>query len=920
MTSTLRPPRQTLNIPQAKNVLRYWLECVRLEEALSMRPLAYRGRPGPPAPINMKEPVFTQKYFKIPLQHHHELFAQKKGELVLEFSSELGRYFESWLHTQYRHAGSVEQGRAHLALLPVLLTPRGELASLLRMPLLINFRSGETRITPPTYHQRRRGLFPASPDNAILQMNDDTDGLPYFLDTRVLQDELGIDAEQTDTLFDALRSKGEDITPETMLQTLTHFVQHVDNDDGIDESKDNHNNTGQRSPAECHPNEGHAKNAENTHRSDTKDATQPLNTLIKAIQHRLTLVGSRTRVFPHAVIISAQQVQATWHLQKELQQVLTDSNELLGPKNSALSNYIRATPPRLKHLPVQALCLRPTLTKQQEEVAELSLGSSLISVQGPPGTGKTSTIQHLCAHHIAHRVSGLKTGNRMGRSIMLVTSTNNRAVDNALEPFIQLDTHEGRLPLALRTGNRRVNHTVLLEQLQRARDWLRNSDPPQNAEFDETLSAHNTLLQDLSTLRTSMQPQSAQTNGFENNTPKNSEEYERSATDRSQTTAVPQYAEAIETLRREIFQSALRLRELCALRAQVDYIEALDTAIEMLTEERPLRLLFNEEKEAGIALRELFPVWGCTLLSLGNIFPAEARQIDYLVIDEAGQCHPAYAVSGIMRARKVMIIGDVHQLEPVIDLGANDEQRLARTHLSTTDDSEHYRVYAGSHSSVQALSDEVMPRRLVLRDHFRSQPDIIRISDTLCGYGLNVRTSPASQQSRVPLLKAPLLFADCSGEQQRFLGSWFNAAEVQWTVGLIDMLLSCGIHPNEIALITPYRGQCEMLRRALSERSISAETTEHVLSAAHNTENIFEPQGGIALGTIHRFQGGERSIVIFSTVARRWQSRAFLEKNPNLLNVAVSRAKEHLIVVGDAHFLRAGPLTQHLVSGTPIDF
>ena len=43
------------------------------------------------------------------------------------------------------------------------------------------------------------------------------------------------------------------------------------------------------------------------------------------------------------------------------------------------------------------------------------------------------------------------------------------------------------------------------------------------------------------------------------------------------------------------------------------------------------------------------------------------------VIDEAGQCHPAFAVSALARADRALIIGDVHQLEPVIGLDDSEE-------------------------------------------------------------------------------------------------------------------------------------------------------------------------------------------------------------------------------------------------------
>jgi superfamily I DNA and/or RNA helicase len=80
---------------------------------------------------------------------------------------------------------------------------------------------------------------------------------------------------------------------------------------------------------------------------------------------------------------------------------------------------------------------------------------------------------------------------------------------------------------------------------------------------------------------------------------------------------------------------------------------------------------------------------------------------------------------------------------------------------------------------------------------------------------------------------------------------------------------------------------------------------------------LFGRQGGIALGTVHRFQGGERRVVLFSTTVTERSRLAFVDQRVNLLNVAASRAKEHLIVLGHEATLRAGTNTRILVDGQP---
>jgi superfamily I DNA and/or RNA helicase len=309
-------------------------------------------------------------------------------------------------------------------------------------------------------------------------------------------------------------------------------------------------------------------------------------------------------------------------------------------------------------------------------------------------------------------------------------------------------------------------------------------------------------------------------------------------------------------------------------------------------------------------LCNLFAIWGSTLLSLSNCFPGELESIARLVIDEAGQCHPAHAVSGLMRARSALVIGDVHQLSPVIELGVDDEARLLRSsrHI-TAEQLRPYRVHADATSSTQSLADRAVTIRRKLTDHFRCQPEIIGISDTFCGYGLTIHTPRADRSHHAPYLRHPVLLVDLPGEQQRLGGSWCNELELHETLRLVESLLQGGVQLDEIAVITPYRGQLERLRRGFSERRIPLEASPELAESGGSGQQRL----GLGLGTVHRFQGGERSIVIFSSVVTFTPSLAFLNARPNLLNVAVSRAQHHFVCVGHAALLSQGTRSRLLV-------
>src|SRR5690606_4544822 len=162
-----------------------------------------------------------------------------------------------------------------------------------------------------------------------------------------------------------------------------------------------------------------------------------------------------------------------------------------------------------------------------------------------------------------------------------------------------------------------------------------------------------------------------------------------------------------------------------------------------------LRSIMTSPKGPALWLTRLYPIWGCTLLSLGNNFNPDGGKIDRAIIDEAGQCHPAYAVSALLRAQSALVIGDTNQLEPVVELSAADEARLLkpikekhRNGLAP------FRAYEGSYTSAQSVADRAVASRPVLVDHFRCQAEIALICEHLCNYGLVAR-APAKSCAHV---------------------------------------------------------------------------------------------------------------------------------------------------------------------------
>ncbi|MEY4513808.1 MAG: hypothetical protein RLZZ450_5930 [Pseudomonadota bacterium] len=1020
---------EPLTASQTHDVLRYWLATVRLEETLKTRPRARRVKHASTTP-RLDFPSPGQEYFKVPLRGVVASVLDDEAGVQRPFDGELAAFFEGWLYNQYRRSTD-DNELTHLLCFPVVHLPRGELAGLLRCGVRLRFGTGHDKpFRPPSYGERKRGSFPPAPDEVSLVAAPRGEGQwPFFIDTRLLSHPLGLTSDDIDALFDELRAH-DDVSDRDMLLLVAKALEKAAVDNGRTQPK---------------------TTAEKLTPDNELEAL--LARVFAAVQALLADSRTRAEVYPVGVVIDGSQAKTTWHLQRELTQLLEEKESAFRP-HGCLGRYLTGQSADSEasgnESPQRALFAGPALTAHQRSAAESFWGSTLTAVQGPPGTGKTTLILHLCAEALIRQVDGLLDRNVMGAELLMITSSNNRAVDNVIDP---LSEGEG-LPLALRVGSRQVCEQILATRLRHTIAWLEHAKVEPVGVHKETLKqalvefasvraeldvllaprqqalserAKRTQLESAIAEATAMSPLASskrsaatkkalslqaaraidQTMGrverglehlsgmctgkpkmtlvnavaryYEKLAKKSLPRLESALTDAGLSFEVPlpplatpldvkalleAWEEGAETfleriaevrelvnttlgaeeraaklrglheklhalgpardeplpppgghdeLSRALFGAAVRVREAWAKVHAEELTEAMTDALSVVQQDRSLRQLFRNDPETATLLCQLYGVWGSTLLSLGNCLPAEPNAAARVVIDEAGQCHPAHAVSALMRCKSAMVIGDVHQLTPVIELTADDDARILKSGRLTlgSERLQPYRVHSESHVSAQSIADRAVLTRHLLVDHFRCQPEIIGVSDALCGYGLRVLTPRVDYTLQTRVLDHPLSLLDVRGEQERVAGSLYNELEVRETLALVARLLARGAVPSDIAVITPYRGQLERLRRGLVEQGVPLEFSPELTEGDGPTPRSV---AGLALGTVHRFQGGERRIVLFSSVVTRASSLPFLDARPNLLNVAVSRAEDHFVCLGDRSILSLGQRTRVLTA------
>jgi very-short-patch-repair endonuclease len=283
---------------------------------------------------------------------------------------------------------------------------------------------------------------------------------------------------------------------------------------------------------------------------------------------------------------------------------------------------------------------------------------------------------------------------------------------------------------------------------------------------------------------------------------------------------------------------------------------------------------------------KVLPCWAVTSLSARGRLPFEAGLFDLAVIDEASQCDIASALPLLYRARRAVIIGDPLQLKHVSTVAPQEDRLLLGAHALA----EGRAAWAYSVNSLFDLARSLCRHEDIvnLRDHHRSHRDIIGFSNRHFYRG-GLRIATDHESLRRPCAEGPAVrWVNVRGKVVRPTGGGaLNAAEAEAAVAEVRQLVVERGYGGAIGVVTPFRAHANRIRNLVhQDRELSAR-----LAAMQ-----------FVVDTVHGFQGDERDVIFFSPVVSMGVSEStlrFLKGHGNLFNVAVTRARSELVVVGD---------------------
>lgn len=282
----------------------------------------------------------------------------------------------------------------------------------------------------------------------------------------------------------------------------------------------------------------------------------------------------------------------------------------------------------------------------------------------------------------------------------------------------------------------------------------------------------------------------------------------------------------------------------------------------------------------------------CRLISVTSLsvkagFPLVDNLFDILIIDEASQCDIASAIPLILRAKQVVIIGDPKQLRHITSVRVDDEN-VIREHMGLS--TRPYLKYA--EQSLWDYAADFLAHAnqnsspITLENHYRCHHDIIGYSNhqfysRFLDKPLNVKTD----ESRMTLSQKGVVMINIHGQQESENIN-INRVEADRAVNLAKELCSLKADVS-IGIVTPFRDQADYIKSRLGD------------SLKDNVE----------VNTAHGFQGDEKDVVIYSLVITENSPQRKVNwidyKVPNLVNVAVTRARQILYIVGNADYIKS---------------
>ena len=557
------------------------------------------------------------------------------------------------------------------------------------------------------------------------------------------------------------------------------------------------------------------------------------------------------------------------------------------------------------------------LSDDKKDAVKRAVSSNeLFLIQGPPGTGKTSVIAEIVLQILRHNPDAR----------ILLTSQSNIAVDHALVQIAAASENAGespprmvRLGRAEKIGYGGESWTLPelaqswrqeilnqcnpeLDALRRAerdaRRAIKDADAATDSDgtIEEWIAEAETILEQLEDYEREyglmLQNESLQMNV--SNTTKESMEAGVEQTReqlKDQLDALnqllPQPLEINEMNEKDILTLIIR-----AAATNTGGDDEGDPATQELGRIQELRRILTDwTRVVGLTqdFQELIGkssnVVAATCLFSGNrgrITEQEGSSFDWVIIDEAGRATVPEVLIPIVKAERLVLVGDERQLPPMLDRQTSEDANKLDEEFSL--DKSLFQ------SLVEQATDIDREHLSILRTQYRMSPAIGNLISSVFYEG-ELKNGERARRGRRPLdwMPTPVTWLSTSSQPDRdeirVGASYANSNEAGIILRLLENFEEKGREQRRrpsVGVISGYSAQVDQL-----------------ITRIHPEDNNRWRSLQIEIATVDSFQGRECDIVVYSTVRSNRDRRIGFLRDYRRINVALSRARDILVIVGD---------------------
>uniref|UniRef100_A0A7C5V4Z3 DNA helicase n=1 Tax=Caldicellulosiruptor owensensis TaxID=55205 RepID=A0A7C5V4Z3_9FIRM len=358
-------------------------------------------------------------------------------------------------------------------------------------------------------------------------------------------------------------------------------------------------------------------------------------------------------------------------------------------------------------------------------------------------------------------------------------------------------------------------------------------------------------------------------------------------------------------IRNEVFVRALQLHQAVIVANKEKFKWNLKKFIEYMKKNESLPA--EKVKELWYTFFLIVPVVSTTLASLNNMFrDVNDEIIDWLIVDEAGQVLPQHFIGALLRSKRAIIVGDPLQIPPVVEIPPfviNNVFKAYGIFKCRQENSNSSTPRITETDSVQIVADRAnkfgakigdMWVGCPLRVHKRCMEPMFTVANKIAYKNLMI--FDVNKPERVPTVFKDSFWIDVKGKciYKHYVREQGRIVKTIVQEFLHRTLTTRNVAKltEELFIISPFKAVKNSISSIL--KKIPLDNTN---LKKEEWENIVHE----IVGTIHSFQGKQANNVIIclgadesNEGAVRWAS-----SEPNILNVALTRAKYRVIVIGD---------------------